>query len=106
MGCGAPDTSVLASMQINTGAQITQEPASQILCEGDTLNLSVQATGSGLTYQWFKGSAAIMGAISANLQITGVSTLDAANYFAIVSGDYLERDSKVIYKRIPNKGGC
>lgn len=27
-------------------------------------------------------------------------------YFAIVSGDYLERDSKVIYKRIPNKGGC
>ncbi|MFD3408697.1 hypothetical protein SKC37_08525 [Aquirufa sp. HETE-83D] len=26
--------------------------------------------------------------------------------FAIVSGDYLERDNKVIYKRIPNKGGC
>jgi hypothetical protein len=26
--------------------------------------------------------------------------------FAIVSGDYLERDSQVIYKRIPNKGGC
>lgn len=26
--------------------------------------------------------------------------------FAIVSGDYLERESKVIYKRVPNKGGC
>ena len=26
--------------------------------------------------------------------------------FAIVSGDYLEKESKVIYKRIPNKGGC
>jgi hypothetical protein len=26
--------------------------------------------------------------------------------FAIVSGDYLERDSKVIYKRVANKGGC
>ncbi len=26
--------------------------------------------------------------------------------FAIVSGEYLERDRKVIYKRIPNKGGC
>lgn len=26
--------------------------------------------------------------------------------YAIVSGDYLERDSKVIYKRAPNKGGC
>lgn len=26
--------------------------------------------------------------------------------FAIVSGDYLEKESKVIYKRVPNKGGC
>ncbi|MFD3394989.1 hypothetical protein U0R10_10195 [Aquirufa sp. OSTEICH-129V] len=26
--------------------------------------------------------------------------------YAIVSGDYLERNSKVIYKRVPNKGGC
>jgi len=26
--------------------------------------------------------------------------------YAIVSGDYLVRDSKVIYKRVPNKGGC
>ena len=26
--------------------------------------------------------------------------------YAIVSGDYLERDSKVIYQRIPKKGGC
>lgn len=26
--------------------------------------------------------------------------------FPIVMGDYVERDSKVIYKRPPNKGGC
>jgi hypothetical protein len=26
--------------------------------------------------------------------------------YAIVSGDYLERDNKLIYKRVPNKGGC
>ena len=26
--------------------------------------------------------------------------------YPIVSGDYVERDSKVIYKRIPRKGGC
>lgn len=26
--------------------------------------------------------------------------------YAIVSGDYLEKNSKVIYKRVPNKGGC
>jgi hypothetical protein len=26
--------------------------------------------------------------------------------YPIVSGDYVERDSKVIYKRVPGKGGC
>ncbi len=26
--------------------------------------------------------------------------------YPIVSGDYVERDSKVIFKRIPSKGGC
>lgn len=26
--------------------------------------------------------------------------------YPIVSGDYIERDNKVIYKRVPRKGGC
>jgi hypothetical protein len=26
--------------------------------------------------------------------------------YPIVSGDYVERDSKIIYKRVPHKGGC
>jgi hypothetical protein len=26
--------------------------------------------------------------------------------YPIVSGDYVERDSKIIYKRTPRKGGC
>lgn len=26
--------------------------------------------------------------------------------FPIVAGDYVERDSKIIYKRVPRKGGC
>ena len=26
--------------------------------------------------------------------------------YPIISGDYVERDSKIIYKRIPRKGGC
>ena len=27
-------------------------------------------------------------------------------YYPIVSGEYVERDSKVIFKRVPRKGGC
>lgn len=26
--------------------------------------------------------------------------------FPIISGDYVERDGKIIYKRVPRKGGC
>jgi hypothetical protein len=35
------------------------------------------------------------------------SVMHAPKYaYPIVSGDYVERDSKVIYKRAPHKGGC
>lgn len=35
------------------------------------------------------------------------SVLHAPKYsYPIVSGDYVERDSKVIFKRVPRKGGC
>ena len=35
------------------------------------------------------------------------SVLYAPKYsYPIVSGDYVERDSKIIYKRAPHKGGC
>ena len=35
------------------------------------------------------------------------NVLKAPKYsYPIVSGDYIERDSKIIYKRVPRKGGC
>ncbi|MCS3798495.1 hypothetical protein [Niastella sp. OAS944] len=35
------------------------------------------------------------------------SGLYTPNYsFAIISGDYVERDGKIIYKRAPRNGGC
>ncbi len=39
------------------------------------------------------------------LRSHGVSHAPKYSY-PIVSGDYVERDSKVIFKRIPHKGGC
>jgi hypothetical protein len=39
--------------------------------------------------------------------IRGHSVSYAPRYaYPIVSGDYVERDSKIIYKRAPRKGGC
>ena len=39
--------------------------------------------------------------------IKGHSVSHAPKYsYPIVSGEYIERDSKVIFKRVPRKGGC
>ena len=39
--------------------------------------------------------------------IKGHAVSHAPKYsYPIVSGDYVERDSKIIYKRAPRKGGC
>lgn len=41
------------------------------------------------------------------ITIRGRSVMYAPKYsYPIVAGDYVQRDNKIIYKRIPNQGGC
>jgi RHS repeat-associated protein len=49
--CGISDTSVLA-ITVNKPIKILAQPLHQTICSGDPANLTVAATGSGLTYQW------------------------------------------------------
>jgi hypothetical protein len=45
--------------------------------------------------------------VSDKVIIRSHSVSHAPKYaFPIVAGDYIERDSKIIYKRVPGKGGC
>jgi hypothetical protein len=46
---------------------------------------SVQASGSGITYQWFKGGVAIGGATQSSLLLSGVQSTSAGNYSVVVS---------------------
>src|SRR5204862_156329 len=57
-----------------------QPTASQTLCTGTGLNISVTATGTGLTYQWKKNGTNIGGATSNTFSIGSVVTTDAATY--------------------------
>ncbi len=67
-------------------------PASTTLCTNGTINYTVTATGSNLTYQWlFNGSPIsnggdFSGATTATLSITGADPTDGGNYSVIVSG--------------------
>lgn len=91
--CGQPDTSNFAALTVNVVTNITAEPINTTVCEGQNLNLSVVATGSALTYQWFRGNVAmtnvagISGATTANLSIATVTTgFSGTNYYVVVTG--------------------
>ncbi|MCB0696057.1 MAG: T9SS type A sorting domain-containing protein [Chitinophagaceae bacterium] len=89
-----------ATLNVYTQAVITTEPAiSTTVCDGDNVNYTVTATGSGLSYQWYtyvSGSAVPItnggiysGATTATLTITGITTgvnTTTYQYHCIVTG--------------------
>lgn len=66
-------------------------PASKIVAAGGNTELEVMPVGaspsiiSQMTYQWKKGSATIVGATGKTLPFSNVTSLDAADYFCVVT---------------------
>ncbi|QBZ97669.1 Ig-like domain-containing protein [Flavobacterium sangjuense] len=93
-GCSSGIISDDAAIIVNEAVVITSQPIlTQTVCEGSPATFSVTATGTGLSYQWYKGATAltdggaISGATSATLTINPIATGDAAtNYRCVVSG--------------------
>jgi gliding motility-associated-like protein/uncharacterized repeat protein (TIGR01451 family) len=80
-------TSINVSLEINAAPIITLQPMNQTACAGSSVSFSVVATGSGLTYQWRKGTVNIIGATSDTLTINPVNITDAAlNYNVVITG--------------------
>jgi hypothetical protein len=79
---------------------ITTQPINKTLCASGSASFTVSSTGSGLSYQWHKGSTNLVnggnisGATSATLLINPVTLADASiNYNVIVSGAYAPADT-------------
>lgn len=64
---------------------ITKQPVSQTVTEGNTVTLTVTASGSELNYQWYKDGNSIDGATNANYKITNVMPGHAGSYTVKVS---------------------
>ncbi len=65
---------------------ITTQPAAVSGCEGSTATMTVVATGTGLSYQWRKGTTDIAGATSATLTINNLTAADAgADYNVVIT---------------------
>ena len=75
---------------------ITTQPSNQTACVGSSVSFTVSATGTGLTYQWRKGTVNLVnagnisGATSATLTISPMTISDtASNYNVVITGSFL-----------------
>lgn len=82
--CGS-ETSNTASFTLDAAPVVTVPPANETVCDGDDHTFTVTATGSGLSYQWRKDGANILGQTSASLSLTDIVTADAGLYDCVVS---------------------
>ena len=68
------------------GPAFTQNPVDQDVFVGDSINLSVVATGSGpLSYQWRKDTVELTGQTSSTLSISTATAEDAGSYDVVVT---------------------
>ncbi|MFD3002313.1 PKD-like domain-containing protein [Pontibacter toksunensis] len=85
--CETTGSIALGSITVNTPPAITARPSALTVCEGDaSASFSVTATGSGLTYQWYKNGVEIAGATESSYTITSPNEANEAMYSVIVSG--------------------
>jgi Concanavalin A-like lectin/glucanases superfamily/Immunoglobulin domain/Immunoglobulin I-set domain len=81
----------VTSQQANVSVQplsqplISQDPQGRTLYPGGLLNLNVQASGGGLSYQWQKNGSDVPGATNATYRVDSVSTNDSGSYQVTVS---------------------
>jgi hypothetical protein len=84
--CGVSTTSNAATVTVCTTPAITGQPQSASINSGDTATLSVTATGTNVSYQWFLGSpgtgTAIGGETSSSITVSPGAT---TSYYVVVT---------------------
>lgn len=89
-GCNTSTTSEKAVIGLKDPPKITtQLPATKQLCEGDSLKLSVTATGTGLRYVWKRNGAEIDAINSPNLVVSSLTIFEEGDYTCRVIGSCL-----------------
>lgn len=84
--CGASVISNAASLTVRAKPHITMQPGAFIVCKGESVSISVTATGEGLTYQWRREGTPIANATEAMYTIPSATAADTGRYDVIVSG--------------------
>lgn len=77
-------TSGVAQVTVVTPPGILSGPYSPVVLRGETVNLTVTATGADLAYQWFHKTLPLPGATNSTLTLTDVQPANAGDYLVTV----------------------
>lgn len=90
-----PSAKLLVGGSSGTGTtlRITTQPTAGSVTVGRGVTMTVVATGTSLTYQWFKDGVPIAGATSASFSIASAQTANAGSYFVRVASGAISADS-------------
>ena len=84
--CNTTETQ-LAQVVVNPIPAITKQPLGGAICEGDNIQMFVEATGTNpLSYQWKLNNTDIPLATTSTLTINNIEPVDAGAYTVMVSG--------------------
>lgn len=82
--CGPSATTVAAKLLVTEKPGIRTQPVDKSQKEGDTLTVSVVASGESLSYQWSKDGQMIDGATSATYRKVKIAKADSGVYSCMV----------------------
>lgn len=68
------------NVELGTAPGFTSQPTGGTICEGENMNLTSQAVGSNLTYQWTKNGVNVPGASGASLTVQNATASEAGTY--------------------------
>ncbi len=83
--CRGPLTNT-AALVVNDDLHVVTPLSDEVACVGGNALLSVTATGSGLSYQWYKGSSLLGQETSSSLLLTNVSLASTGLYRVVITG--------------------
>jgi hypothetical protein len=79
-GCGNV-TSSNAALTVQPATLISSQPSASTICQNNTANFAVTATGQGaLSYQWKLNGNAISGATGSTLAVSNAQAINAGSY--------------------------
>lgn len=92
--CTPQASSGICALTVAAKPRITSEPLAIELCPGAAGSISVVATGTNLTYQWYKDGAPVSGGFNSALSFSSYNYISDGLYYCVVSSN------------VPNPNNC